>query len=77
MNIDNLGEGTNSLEIEVTNISANRLRDLELRGIEWKIFYEINMVNRHYEEFDATAWEPMPSGLISGVRLTPLIEKSF
>ena len=68
-------EGTNTLEIEVTNLSANRLRDLERSGGEWKIFYEINMVNRHYEEFDATEWDPMPSGLLGRVRIIPLEPK--
>jgi hypothetical protein len=70
-----LHEGSNTLEIEVTNLSANRLRDLEKRGVEWKIFYEINMVNRHYEKFDATKWDPMPSGLLGKVTLTPLGKK--
>ena len=75
--IGKLQEGTNTFEIEVTNLSANRLRDLELRGGEWKIFYEINMVNRHYNEFDATVWDPMPSGLLGKVRIIPLERKSF
>jgi hypothetical protein len=74
---DALHEGKNTLEIEVTNLSANRLRDLERSGEEWKIFYEINMVNRHYEPFDARDWEPMPSGLIEAVTLTPLSIKDF
>jgi hypothetical protein len=73
--IAELREGTNTLEMEVTNLSANRLRDLELSGGEWKIFYEINMVNRHYTEFDATGWEPMPSGLLGKVRIIPLKPK--
>ncbi len=72
---DLLQKGNNTLEIEVTNLSANRLRDLEKRGVEWKIFYEINMVNRHYEKFDATVWDPMPSGLLGKVTLTPLGKK--
>ena len=67
-----LKEGSNKLEIEVTNLSANRLRDLELSGQEWKIFYEINMVNRNYTTFDATQWDPMPSGILGKVRITPL-----
>ena len=57
-----LQEGTNTLEIEVTNLSANRLRDLELSRGEWKIFYDINMVDRHYKEFDATGWDPCHRG---------------
>jgi hypothetical protein len=72
-----LREGTNTLEMEVTNLSANRLRALELSGMEWKIFYEINMVNRHYSAFDATGWDPMPSGLLGKVRITPLVLKNF
>jgi len=71
-----LHEGRNRLEIEVTNLSANRIRDLERRGIEWKKFYEINMVNRHYEKFDATGWVPMPSGLLGKVTITPLRRKA-
>jgi hypothetical protein len=69
---DALKKGKNTLEIEVTNLSANRLRDMERRGEEWKIFYEINMVNRHYDPFDARDWAPMPSGLTEAVSLTPL-----
>ncbi|MCK5464227.1 MAG: hypothetical protein KAI95_14465, partial [Bacteroidales bacterium] len=64
-------------EIEVTNLSANRLRDLELSGGEWKIFHEINMVDRHYTRFDATGWDPMPSGLLGKVRIIPQERKSF
>ena len=75
--IGKLQEGTNTLEIEVTNLSANRLRDLELSGKEWKIFYEINMVNRHYTEFDATGWDPIPSGLLGKARIIPQELKSF
>lgn len=69
-----LNEGSNRLEITVTNLSANRLRELEISGKEWKIFYEINIVNRHYEAFDATVWDPMPSGLLGPVSLVPLKE---
>jgi hypothetical protein len=75
--IGKLQEGTNTLEIEVTNLSANRLRDLELSGGEWKIFHEINMVDRHYTRFDATGWDPMPSGLLGKVRIIPQERKSF
>ena len=67
-----LEEGINQLRIQVTNLPANRLRDLEMRGEEWKIFYEINMVTKDYEKFDATKWDPSPSGLLGPVTLTPL-----
>lgn len=69
-----LREGENKLTIEVTNLSANRIRAKELRGEEWKIFHEINMVNKDYEKFDATKWNPMPSGLLGPITLTPLLQ---
>lgn len=72
INIGTLLEGTNKLTLEVTNLSANRIRAKELRGEEWKNFYEINMVNKDYEPFDATKWRPMPSGILGPVTLTAL-----
>lgn len=62
----------NQLRIEVTNLSANRIRALELGGKEWKIFHEINMVNKDYQPFDAKVWKPMPSGLIGEIRIQRL-----
>lgn len=62
----------NKLVVQVTNLAANRIRAKELRGEEWKIFHEINMVDKDYKEFDATKWKPMPSGLLGAVTLTPL-----
>ncbi|MDA3880867.1 MAG: glycosyl hydrolase [Prolixibacteraceae bacterium] len=67
-----VNEGENLLEIEVTNLAANRLRALERSGKEWKKFYEINMVNIHYQKFDATVWQTALSGLCSPVSLVPL-----
>jgi hypothetical protein len=67
-----LKPGKNTLKIQVTNLSANRVRDMELKGQEWKIFYEINMVDKDYKKFDATKWSPMPSGLLGPVTITPL-----
>ena len=72
INLGKLKEGKNELKIQVTNLSANRIRDMELRGKEWKIFYEINMVDKDYNKFDATKWSPMPSGLLGPVTITPL-----
>ncbi|MFT3780365.1 MAG: glycosyl hydrolase [Nibricoccus sp.] len=67
-----LKPGKNTLAIEVTNLSANRIRDLDKRGVVWKNFYEINFVNPHYEKLDASKWPIMPSGLLGPVTLTPL-----
>lgn len=67
-----LRPGRNTLTIEVTNVAANRIRDLEKRGVAWKNFHEINFVNVHYKPFDAADWPLQPSGLLGPVRLVPL-----
>jgi hypothetical protein len=67
-----LREGTNRLEIEVTNLSANRIRDLDLRKVDWKIMKDINIVNVNYRPFDASQWPVEKSGLLGPVRLIPL-----
>ena len=35
----------NQLDIDVTNLAANRIRDLDRHGVEWRIFYDINFVS--------------------------------
>ncbi len=67
-----LEDGENTLEIEVTNLAANRIADADRRGVEWKAFHEINFVNIDYKPFDASGWKPLPSGLLGPVRLIPL-----
>ena len=62
----------NRLEIEVTNLSANRIRDLDIRKVEWKIFHDINFVDHNYKEFDASNWPLTTSGLLGPVSLTPM-----
>jgi hypothetical protein len=67
-----LTSGRNVLELEVTNLAANRIRDLDQRKVPWKIMREINFVNINYRPFDASAWPLTPSGLLGPVTLTPL-----
>lgn len=62
----------NVLEIDVTNLSANRIRDLDRRGVQWKIFRDINYVGIDYKPFDASSWPVRVSGLVGPVTLTPL-----
>jgi len=62
----------NQLTIDVVNLAANRIADMERRGVQWKKFYDINIVNTKYKPFDASAWPSMPSGLLGPVRLTAL-----
>jgi hypothetical protein len=64
-----LRPGENVLEIEVTNLAANRIADLDRRNVEWKIFKEINIVNREYKPLDAASWPTLDSGLLGPVRL--------
>ncbi len=67
-----LRPGKNHLAVEVTNLAANRIRDLDARGVAWKNFHEINFVNAHYKPLDAGLWPLQPSGLLGPVTLTPL-----
>ena len=64
--------GENLLEIEVTNLAANRIRDLDLGKVPWKKFHEINIVDHNYKKFDASEWLVQPSGLLGPVRLIPV-----
>jgi len=64
-----LQKGKNLLELEVTNLSANRIADMDRRGIVWRKFHDINFVNIDYEKFDASHWPLMASGLIGPVKL--------
>jgi hypothetical protein len=62
----------NVLEVEVSNMPANRVRDLELRKVDWKIMKDINLASLRYRALDAARWQPAPSGLLGPVRLVPL-----
>ncbi len=71
---DHLVAGLNRLEVEVTNLSANRIRDLDRRGVKWRIFHDINFVDHNYRPFDASQWPVAPSGLLGPVTLVPMKE---
>ena len=62
----------NVLEVEVTNLSANRIRDLDKRGVPWRNFKDINFVGIDYKPFDASQWPVRVSGLVGPVTLQPL-----
>jgi hypothetical protein len=68
--VDNLKPAGNRLEVEVTSVSANRIRDLDRRGVQWKIFKDINIVNINYRPFDAADWPLTDCGLLGPVKLT-------
>lgn len=69
---DYLKEGENLLELEVTNLPANRIADYDRRGVNWRIFKEINLVDLNYRKTGYGHWEPMPSGLNAPVKLIPV-----
>ena len=64
-----LKEKGNVVEIEVTNLGANRLRWNDLNGVRWKYFSDINIVGSDYKPFDAAKWKPFKSGLLGPVEL--------
>jgi hypothetical protein len=67
-----LKPGTNRLEVEVTNLAANRIRDLDRRKVRWKYFYDLNVVGRDYRPLDASTWDLCDSGLLGPVLLKPV-----
>jgi len=71
----------NTLEVQVTNLMANRIIDMDKRGVNYKKFYNINFAAHDRENvgkdglFTAKNWEPLESGLIGPVKLIGLTSK--
>ena len=61
--------GVNTIKIEVTNLPANRIADLDRKGVAWRKMNEINVVDINYKKTTYEKWAPMPSGLNSRVIL--------
>ena len=66
---DALKKGVNDIRIEVTNLPANRIADLDRRGVKWRKMEEINVVDINYKKTTYDQWEPVKSGLNSAVKL--------
>ncbi|MBR6828110.1 MAG: glycosyl hydrolase family 2 [Prevotella sp.] len=64
-----LKKGDNEIRIEVTNLPANRIADLDRRGVKWRKMEEINVVDINYKKTLYDEWLPVPSGLNSSVKL--------
>lgn len=77
-----LGE-TNTLKLWVSNLMANRIADMDRRHVPWKKFYNVNVAARLAANrgasglFDASRWEPLPSGLLGPVTLIPVEAVEF
>jgi hypothetical protein len=73
----------NTIEIDVSNLMANRIADLDSRNVNWKRFYNINFPARRPENrgadglFSASRWLPRDSGLIGPVTLVPIESVKF
>jgi hypothetical protein len=71
----------NVLEVSVSNLMANRIADMDRRGIIWKKFYNVNFPANRAENrdanglFDASKWPPLDSGLLGPVTLTPVTRR--
>ena len=64
-----LRKGKNEIRIEVTNLPANRIADMDRRGIPWRKMKEINVVDINYKKTTYDSWKPVKSGLNSEVKL--------
>lgn len=71
-----LKQGENTLEIEVTNLPANRIADYDRRGIVWRIFHDINIVDVNYEKTLYDKWDVVPSGLLGPVMIEGVYTKN-
>ncbi|MDR0756253.1 MAG: glycosyl hydrolase family 2 [Tannerella sp.] len=67
-----LKNGENTIEIEVTNLPANRIADYDRRGVEWRIFHDINIVSVNYKPAFYGEMEAVPSGLLGTVSIAEL-----
>ena len=68
-----LQSGKNTLEVEITNIAANRVRDLDIRKVNWKYFYDANLASLTQRGgLDASVWPVRDSGLLGPVTLTAM-----
>jgi hypothetical protein len=67
--LDDVRPRGNRLEIEVTSTAANRIRNLDRRGVPWKTFRDINFVSITYQPFDASNWPLHEAGLLGPVTL--------
>jgi hypothetical protein len=67
-----LKKGKNTIQIEVCNLMANRIRDMDQKKIQWRNYHEINFVNINYKPFDASNWTVQPSGLDGQIQLIPI-----
>ena len=62
----------NRFILKVRNLSANQARYLDTYGVNWKHFYDANIVDITYRPFDASKWKHVESGIIGKVKLVAI-----
>jgi len=62
----------NKIEIGVTNLSFNRVINLDKKGVQWKDYYNTRFMNIQGKPYDASDKEPVESGLTGDLKLTVL-----
>ena len=72
-----LHPGENLLEVEVTNLPANRIAEMDRQQIPWRKFKDINVAALNYKEGNYANWQPMESGLLGPVQLIPMKNITF
>ena len=64
-----LKPGNNEVRIEVTNLPANRISELDRRQVPWRKMEEINVVDINYKKTTYADWQPVASGIAGPVKL--------
>ena len=59
----------NDIVVDVCERAANRIREMDLKGVKWKNFSDINMVDINYRPLDASKWPVMPHGVKGPIRI--------
>ncbi|MBN1783141.1 glycoside hydrolase family 2 protein [bacterium] len=80
---DTILRDRNELDIQVTNLMANRIIDMDQNGGDYKKFYNVNFPAKDRENrdahglFTAASWEPVESGLLGPVKIIPLVVENM
>ena len=75
---DAVKSGENVLRVEVTNLPANRIRQMDIDGRKWRIFKDVNILDISKGNIGVSGitsyadWELMPSGLNGRVKVVPM-----
>src|SRR5690606_13261382 len=65
INIDDyVVDGENSIRVEVANLMANRVRDLDVQGVQWRNYHEINFVDINDSDLYASELDFVDTGLL-------------